>query len=159
MSDDRMRVQKLLVQTLNAADLAVDEVGDGKLMSMLSGQWKRTIPVLFHVDEQNLKVTSLLAGAPDEGHGEVYAILLHRNERSGLVHFALDDEGDIVLTGSVPLVAVDDRLLDQLLGAVLSLSDEVFNQVLRAGFASYVDREAEWRERRGMPPNPVAQGK
>jgi hypothetical protein len=155
MDDRRDEVRRTLQATLEAADLDVQEVGEDRWMTMLSGEWKRTIPLLLDLDERSLKVTSLLAGVPDEGHAEVYRILLQRNQRPLPVHFALDDEGDLVLVGQLPLVAVDARSLDELLGAVLTLSDETFNQVLRAGFASYLEVEQRWREKAGMPPNPV----
>jgi hypothetical protein len=153
---DRNAVRTLLLDTLESSGLAVSEVGEDRWMTMLSGQWKRTIPVLLDLDERHLRLTSLLAGVPDEGHEDVYRLLLHRNQRPSPVHFALDDEGDIVLTGQVALAAVDARALDELLGAVLSLSDDTFNSVLRAGFAGYIDAEQRWREKTGQAPNPVS---
>ncbi|GGI07626.1 YbjN domain-containing protein [Egicoccus halophilus] len=155
--DLRTRARRALLDTLAAAELDVDEVGDDRWLTMLSGEWKRTIPLLLDLEERTLKVTSLLAGVPDEGHAEVYRILLHKNQRPLPVHFALDDEGDLILTGRVPLAAIDERAADELLGAVLTLSDETFNQVLRAGFASYLDVEQRWRAKNGMPPNPVGE--
>ena len=152
----RDQVRATLLAALDDAGLAVEQVGEDRWMTLLSGEWKRTIPVLIDLDERSLKVTSLLAGAPDEGHAEVYRILLHRNQRPLPVHFALDDEGDVILTGSLPLVAADARALDELLGTVLTLSDETFNQVLRAGFATYIDAEQRWRAKVGLPPNPVS---
>ncbi len=151
----RDEVRSVLLTTLDRAGLDVEAVGEDRWMTMLSGEWKRTIPVLLDLDERSLKVTSLLAGVPDEGHAEVYRILLQKNQRPLPVHFALDDEGDLVLTGALPHVAVDERAVDELLGCVLTLSDDTFNQVLRAGFASYIDAEQRWRAKVGLPPNPV----
>jgi hypothetical protein len=151
----REQARKQLLAGLDAAGLEVTAVGEDRWMTMLAGEWKRTIPLLLDLGERTLKVTSLLAGVPDEGHEEVYRILLQRNQRSGPVHFALDDEGDLILTGAVPLAALDARAVDELLGAVLTLSDETFNQVLRTGFAGYLDVEQRWRAKVGMPPNPV----
>ncbi len=146
----------LILEVLEAAGLEVTEVGQGRWMTMLSGEWKRTIPLLLTLKDRRLTATSLFAGVPDEGHEEVYRILLQRNQRPGPVHFALDDEGDLILTGSIPLQAVDTDTLDELLGQVLVLSDETFNQVLRAGFATYLAAEQRWRAKVGLPPNPVA---
>jgi hypothetical protein len=153
----RDEVRDVLLTALRGAELDVEEVGEDRYMTMLSGEWKRTIPLLLDLDERNLKVTSLFAGVPDEGHEEVYRILLQRNQRPQPVHFALDDEGDLIIVGSVPLVAVDAQQMDDLLGAVLTLADETFNQVLRTGFASYLEAEQRWREKVGMPPNPVGE--
>jgi hypothetical protein len=155
--DVRDQARDVLLSTLEAAEVDVDEVGEDRWMTMLAGEWKRTIPLLLDLDERTLKLTSLFAGVPDEGHEEVYRILLQRNQRPQPVHFALDDEGDLIIVGSVPLVAVDAQQIDELLGAVLTLADETFNQVLRTGFASYLEAEQRWREKAGLPPNPVGQ--
>lgn len=149
-------VATVVVDTLESLDLAADRVGEHRIMTMLSGEWKRTIPVLFEVGERSVRVTSLLAGRPDENHGQVHAYLLHRNEDAHWVHFALDDEGDIVLTGRMPDDVVTPATLDELLGEVLAVSDASFNSVLRAGFEHYIAAEQRWRAANDMPPNPVS---
>ena len=154
-SSRRERAREVLLGGLEAAGLEVDASGEDRWMTMLSGEWKRTIPVQFELGDRSLKLTSLFSGVLDEGHAEVYRILLQRNQRSGHVHFALDDEGDLVITGTVPLAALDAALLDEVLGSVLSLADGTFNQVLRTGFATYLAAEQRWRANAGMPPNPV----
>lgn len=142
--------------TLAELGLDVDQVGEQRWMTMLAGEWKRTIPVLLVLGERSLRITSLLAGRPDDNHGAVHELLLHRNERARWVHFALDDEGDIVLTGRIPNAAVTPDVLGQVLGEVLTTSDRTFNSVLRAGFEHYIDAEQQWRAANGMPPNPVS---
>lgn len=151
----RDQARTALRTVLADADLAVDEVGEDRWMTMLTGQHKRTIPVLLHLDERRLKVTSLFAGVPDEGHEAVYRLLLARNQHAGYVHFALDDSGGLILTGAVPLAAVDEALVDELLGRVLTLADETFDAVLRTGFAGYLEVEQRWRAKVGLPPNPA----
>lgn len=149
---------RILLDTLHAAELEATWVGDARWMTMLQGEHKRTIPVLFHLGDRSLTVTSLLAGVPDEGHDDVYKILLRRNQRPMPVHFALDDEGDLILVGRIPLASMDATSVDELLGLLLTESDETFDQVLRAGFRSYIDVEQRWRAKVGLPPNPVDPG-
>jgi len=156
MAEDELdRARGVLRDGLAAAGLEVTEVGDDRWMTMLEGEWKRTIPVLLDLGDRRLTVTSLFSGVPDEGHAEVYRILLQRNQRPGPVHFALDDEGDLILTGSLPLAALDADSVDELLGQVLTYADETFNQVLRTGFAGYLEAEQRWRASAGLPPNPI----
>ena len=147
--------RRALLEGLAAAGIDAESVGEDRWMAMLSGEWKRTIPVLLDLGDRWLTVTSLFAGVPDEGHAEVYRVLLQRNQRSGPVHFALDDEGDLVLVGGLPIAGLDPRPIDELLGSLLTVADETFNQVLRAGFATYLAAEQRWRAKVGMPPNPV----
>jgi pyrroline-5-carboxylate reductase len=155
MDAERERVRRLIGTTLVDADLPVVVVGEDRFMTQLTGEHKRTIPVLLHVDERSLKVSSLLAGAPDEQHDAVHRLLLHRNQRPAPVHFALDDEGDLLLVGRLPHASVDAAAIDELLGLVLAMSDDVFDRVLAVGFASYLEAEQRWRAREGLPPNPV----
>jgi len=150
-SDARRLVGRMLVE----AGLPVVVVGEDRFMTQLTGEHKRTIPVLLHVDERSLKVSSLLAGRPDEQHDVVHRLLLHRNQRPAPIHFAIDDEGDLLLVGRVPLQALDEAALDELLGLVLAMADDIFDRVLAVGFASYVAAEQRWRAREGLPPNPV----
>ena len=154
-SVDRTAARQTVLDGLSGAGLECTAVGEDRWMTMLEGHWKRTIPVLLDLGDRRLTVTSLFSGVPDEGHEEVYRILLQRNQRPGPVHFALDDEGDLILTGAIPLAAVDADAFDELLGQVLAVADETFNQVLRAGFASYLEAEQRWRVKAGLPPNPV----
>ncbi|MBW3664807.1 MAG: YbjN domain-containing protein [Actinobacteria bacterium] len=154
---DPERAREVLLGALDDAGLETEDVGDDRWMTMLSGQWKRTIPVMLHLGERTLRVTSLFCADPDQGHEEVYRILLRRNQRTHGVHFALDDEGDVILTGGIALDALDEEAVDHLLGAVLATADETYNQVLRAGFADYIDREQRWRAANELPANPVSE--
>ena len=147
--------RQVLLDGLAAAGVDAEPIGGDRWMAMLSGEWKRTIPLLLDLGDRWLTITSLFSGVLDEGHAEVYRVVLHRNQRSGPVHFALDDEGHLVLVGGLPLAGMDARAFDELLGSLLTVADETFNQVLRAGFATYLEAEQRWRAKMGMPPNPV----
>jgi hypothetical protein len=155
METERARVRRLVGTALVEAGLPVVVVGEDRFMTELAGEHKRTIPVLLHVDERSLKVSSLLSGAPDEQHDAVHRLLLHRNQRPAPVHFAIDDEGDLLLVGRLPHAGLDEAALDELLGVVLAMADDVFDRVLAVGFASYLEAEQRWRVREGLPPNPV----
>jgi hypothetical protein len=51
---------------------------------------------------------------------------------------------------------VTEDELDRLLGQLLSAADDAFDRALRLGFASYIEREQEWRERSGLARNPIS---
>lgn len=153
---ERARVRTVLTEGLAAAGLEAEHVGPDTWATVLPGQRKRTLPVMLRLDDRTLQVAALLCGQPDENHAEVFRYLLQRNRRSLPVHFALGDDGDVVLVGAVPLIAVDEDSFDRLLGTVLSIADEVFDAVLRRGFAGYIDAEQRWRATHGLPPNPVS---
>lgn len=147
-----------IVQVLQEADLPCDDVGEGRFMTLLAGERKRTIGLLLEVGERTLSVRSQLVAQLDEGHRDVFELLLRRNERAKFVHFALDASGQVVLVGRVPLHAVTTELLGELLGDVLEMADSAFNEVLRRGFAGYLAHEQGWRRDVGLPPNPIGEG-
>lgn len=149
---------QLIEDVLDASGLEWDAVGERRWTTMLAGEWKRTIPLLLELGDRSLALTSLLCGVPDEGHADVYRLVLHKNEDLEFVHFALDDAGDVILAGHLPRAALTESLLGQALGQVLAVSDETFNAVLRAGFGTYIEAEQAWRAKNGMPPNPVSEG-
>lgn len=154
---DAGRAEELVLAVLRSSDLEADQVDTSTWMTQLSGEWKRTIPVMLRLDHRHLRIESLLCRAPDEAHEEVYRYLLLRNQRTGPIRFALDDEGNIVLLGQLPLEALDETSFDRLLGTILVTADEVYNAVLRRGFSTYIEAEQQWRASRDMAPNPITE--
>lgn len=144
-----------VVEGLRAIGLEPDQVAERRLMVELTGQWRRGMPVLCTVEERHLRVVAMLAGAVAENRDEVYGFLLSRNERAGDVHTALDGDGDVLLVARLPLEVVDAASLDELFGELLTTADETFNTVLGTGFASYVEREQQWRALRDVGENPA----
>lgn len=131
-------------------------VSDTMWMVVLEGVNKRSLPVSLTVKERTLHVTAFLSAPPDEAHDDVYRLLLSRNQHVSLVHYALDDAGQLVINGRIPLVTVSDAGLDAVLGEVLALADDVFPAILTRGFASYIDTEQQWRAASGLPSNPIS---
>jgi len=136
-------------------DLEVERVGDRGWFTMLAGEQKRTIPVFLRLGAHELVLESFFMAAPDEHADEVYALLLRRNTRTYTCRFALDDSGDVMLMGVLPLAAVTADELDRTLGQVLVAADETYAPALRTGFATYIDREQAWRASVGAPRNPI----
>jgi hypothetical protein len=136
-------------------DLTVERTPEGGWLTMLAGERKRTIPVYLEVGDHGLSLQSFFMAAPDEQHGEVYGLLLRRNLRSYTLRFALDPIGDVLLVGLVPLAALTAEELDRVLGQLLQVADETYDQALRLGFAAYIEREQAWRAKVGAPRNPI----
>jgi hypothetical protein len=124
-------------------------------MIMLHGEHKRTVAVTLSIGDHTLVVQSFFMRAPDEDAAAVYALLLRRNLRSYTLRFALHPDGDVLLIGVVPLEAVTDAELDRVLGQLLAVADETFDEALRLGFSAYIAREQAWRSATGLPRNPI----
>lgn len=125
-----------------------DGTRPGELVLTLPGEHKLNTSCSLIVSESRLSISAFVIRRPDENHMGVYAYLLRRNLSLPGLAYAIDRVGDVFLTGGVPLGAVDEAYLDQLLGVVLAGSDEVFNELLVLGFLSSMRREWSWRTSR-----------
>jgi hypothetical protein len=141
----------------------------GGYLVRLPGEHKLAIMTWLIAGDHSLQVEAFFCRQPDENHAAFYRFLLERSSRMYGVHFALDQTGDVYLTGRLPLSSITDAEIDRLLGCVLSYSDETFNEALMLGFASAIRREWAWREKRGeslanlrpftaLRPDPEAEG-
>lgn len=136
-------------------DLRVERQGEHAWFTQFAGEHKKTIPVHLEVSEQQLLVQSFFMRAPDENEAALYAYLLRRGLRAYVLRFGLSDDGDVLLVGVLPHLAVTVAELDRVLGQLLATADEAFDVALRLGFAAYIEREQAWRRSVGAPPNPI----
>lgn len=154
MAHDAQAARAVVERWLASRD--IDSERDGHhWMIMLHGEHKRTVGVTVSIGDHTLIVQSFFMRAPDDEAAAVYALLLRRNLRSYTLRFALHPDGDVLLVGALPLEAVTDVELDRVLGQLLAVADETFNEALRLGFAGYIAREQAWRSAAGLPRNPI----
>jgi hypothetical protein len=139
----------VLRSALATHDLEVEEPAPGRFVVVLPGRHKQRTTCSFVVGEHALTVQAFVARHVDENAEAVYHWLLQRNLRMYAVAFAVDDLGDIYLTGRLPLASVTPDEVDRLLGSVLEYADGAFNTILELGFAGAIRREWDWRTSRG----------
>jgi hypothetical protein len=120
----------------------------GSYLVRLEGEHKLATMTWLIAGTHSLHVEAFFCRGPDENHARFYRFLLERNGRMYGVHFAVDAEGDVYLTGRQPLASVSTEEIDRLLGCVLSYADENFNAALAIGFESSIRREWAWRLKR-----------
>lgn len=122
---------------------------DGEYIVTLPGECKlRTVTSLL-VGAKALTTTAFVIRHPDENTANFYAHLLRRNLKMASVAYSIDGTGDVYVGGRVPLAGVDATYLDDVLGAVLDAADTPFNDLLVLGFLSSMQREWDWRVKRG----------
>ena len=131
------------------ADLPLEKTGEHSYVVTLPGNHKLKTNVNLIVGSHALRAEAFVIRQPDENREEVWAWLLRRNAKLHGVAFTIDTAGDVYVTGRLPLAAVNEQTLDQLLGAVLTASDESFDTLLELGFSSAIRREWQWRLSRG----------
>lgn len=135
--------------TLTERDLEFEEASPGSFLVKLPGTHKLATMTWLVVGEHSLRVEAFFCRRPDEGHERFHRWLLERNFRMYGMSFALDNVGDVYLVGRLPLSAVEPDELDRLLGSVLTYADEWFDAALELGFRSAIEREWDWRVKRG----------
>jgi hypothetical protein len=121
----------------------------GAYLVKLPGQHKLATMTWLVAGEHSLHVEAFFCRRPDENHAEFYRFLLRKNGGMYGVAFALDQIGDVYLVGRLPLSAVTPEEIDRILGCVLTYSDDNFDRALEIGFAGSIQREWDWRVKRG----------
>jgi hypothetical protein len=121
----------------------------GEFVVQLPGEAKLRTTVSLLVGDRALSASAFVVRHPDENHEAFYRRLLTRNARLPGIAFALDRLGDVYLVGRLPLEGVTDETVDRLLGALLSVADSSFNELLAVGFLESMKREWRWRVERG----------
>jgi hypothetical protein len=125
------------------------EISGNTCTVVLPGEHKLRTTCSLVAGEHSLSVNAFVARHPDENADAVHRWLLERNRRLFGIAYAIDQLGDIYLVGRIPVAAVSEQLLDQVLGAVLSEADGSFNTILELGFRSSIEKEWRWRLSRG----------
>jgi hypothetical protein len=136
-------------RTLHDRELTYEEAQPGAFLVKLPGAHKLATMTWLVVGDHSLHVEAFFCRKPDENEVGLYRWLLERNARMFAVSFAIDNVGDVYLTGRIPLAAVTPDDIDLVLGSVLTYSDEWFDKALELGFKSSIQKEWDWRVKRG----------
>jgi hypothetical protein len=123
--------------------------GFSGLVVQLPGERKLVTNTILSVGKHAVRVEAFVCRKPDENFEGVYRFLLRRNRKLYGVCYTLDNVGDIYLIGRMALHAVTPDELDLVLGQVLAAVDQDFNTLLELGFRSSIQKEWEWRVKRG----------
>lgn len=149
MAADNASACDAIQAALDGIGLSYEHPEPSAYLIRLEGQHRLVTMTWLIAGEHSLQVEAFFCRQPDENHAGFYRFLLERSARMYGVHFALDQTGDVYLTGRLPLSAISEAEIDTLLGCVLTYSDETFNEALKIGFPSAILREWAWREKRG----------
>lgn len=131
------------------AELDWESPESGTFVVQLPGTRKLSTTVSLLVGRHSLSLNAFVVRHPDENETAVHRWLLERNLKLYGVSYAVDQLGDVYVTGRLPLSAVTDAEIDRLLGQVLEAADGSFNTLLELGFATAIRKEYAWRVSRG----------
>ena len=114
-----------LLDVLSELGAPFERVSAGAYVVTLHGSRRPSTLLWLIAGEQSVAVEAFVMhviGVPDPS--ALHRHVLGRNLRLRGVHFALDDVGDLFLTGSLPHAALGAAGVDRLLGEVLQLLDD-----------------------------------
>ena len=149
MTADHGVLADVLRDTLTERELEFEESHAGSFFVKLPGTHKLATMTWLIVGEHSLQVEAFFCRRPDENHERFWRWLLERNAKLYAVAFSVDLLGDVYIVGRLPLSSVTPDELDRVLGAVLSASDDLFDTALELGFRTSIEREWDWRVKRG----------
>jgi hypothetical protein len=142
-------IPEVVEAALRESSADFDVVDDGEFVVNLPGTRRLKTACWLTVGEHALTVEAFVVRKPDENAEQVYRYLLEHNARMYAVAWSIDDNGDIYLTGRLPLSCITAQEIDKVLGAVLEYADGSFNALLQLGFGSSIRREWAWRVKNG----------
>lgn len=133
-------------------DYAFHEGSDGNpsgVVIAVPGERRLVTNTIFTVGDHTVRVEAFICRRPDEDFEKVYRYLLRRNRRLFGLAYTLDNLGDIYLVGKIALESVSPAVVDGILGQVVQAVETDFNMLLELGFHSSIQKEWEWRVKRG----------
>ena len=129
------RLDGRLLDVLTELGVTLERVEAGAYVVTLPGEHGRSTLVWLLAGEQSVAVEAFVLHLIDvRDPAPLHRWLLARNLRLRTVHFALDEVGDVFLTGSLPHAAVDVAEVDRLLGEVAQLVEEGTPVLLRLAY-------------------------
>lgn len=149
MRSDATELADVVRATLVERELEFEETDPGSFLVKLPGTHKLATMTWLVIGDHSLQVEAFFCRKPDESQEKLYRWLLERNAKMYAVAFSLDNHGDVYIVGKLPLSSVEPDELDRILGAVMTYSDEWFDLALEIGFRSSIEREWDWRVKRG----------
>jgi Putative bacterial sensory transduction regulator len=146
---DLAELANVVRMTLRDTELQFEETEPGHFLVKLPGSHKLATMTWLVLGRHSLQVEAFFCRRPDEAAEEFYRWLLARNMKMFAVAFSVDHHGDVYLVARLPLSSVQPDELDLLLGSIMTYSDEWFDAALEIGFRSSIEREWDWRVKRG----------
>ncbi|BBZ26556.1 hypothetical protein MMAD_08510 [Mycolicibacterium madagascariense] len=149
-----MTALEVIEATLKEASLeyafhhGVDGAPSGIVVEV-PGERRLITNTILTVGDHSLRIEAFICRKPDEDFEKVYRYLLRRNRKLFGVAYTLDNLGDIYLVGRIPLESVTSDVIDNILGQVVLAVEADFNMLLELGFHSSIQKEWEWRVKRG----------
>jgi hypothetical protein len=108
---------------------------EGRWGIRLTQQCRDFTTIWFTVGERTVGYEAFLLPDPPHNKAEAYRLCLSRNLRSWPVSITLDRQGDLAVSGRIPLDGLTPAAVDQAVGAVYETIELSFRPLLAIGFS------------------------
>jgi hypothetical protein len=132
--DEWLAVMRLHNETIVAIDRG--EVDEYRWYLRMRGVEKEFTTIWITLGQRTLRYETYVMPATEENAVQLYESLLRRNEKLVGAHFSIGIEDAIFLRGELPLSALNEPELDRVVGTLYQTVEQVFQGLLRIGFAS-----------------------
>lgn len=118
------------MEDVDSAVVYAEQV-DGRWAVRMTQSVRDATTVWWDAGQRSVRLEAYLGPVPEHSAEELFRILLVRNRDAWRCHFALDEEGGVVVRGRVANEFVDPQLLDALLGECYDLIERTFPVFVR----------------------------
>lgn len=132
--DEWLAVMRQHDETIVAIDRG--EVDEYRWYLRMRGVEKEFTTIWITLGQRTLRYETYVMPTPEENAVQLYESLLRRNEKLVGAHFSIGIEDAIFLRGELPLSALNEPELDRVVGTLYQTVEQVFQGLLRIGFAS-----------------------
>ena len=132
----------LALLTATTGAWLADEGSDVVWVGEFEGRWgirmaqqcRDFTTVWFDVGERTIGYEAYLLPEPPHRRDDAYRLCLARNYRSWPAAISIDRQGDLYITGRIPLHSLTETALDEAVGAVYETVELSFRPLLSIGF-------------------------
>ncbi len=110
-------------------------IHEGKIGLRVAQQARDYTTVWFDVGQRTVGVEAFLLPAPAHNRAAIHEYCLNRNRTSWPVYIARDRQGDLYVMARHPVAQLDERLIEDLVGAVYETVELAFPTLLKIGRA------------------------
>jgi hypothetical protein len=131
-----MEESAALVQLwLDSIGVDHERLGTAEWSARVPSAKRGIVAVALTAGERTLSLRAFFMRGPDHAHADVFRRALRKNLDMHQWRFAADDAGDLWLVADVETTMLGADGLDGLLGLLSTYVDQVFEGILRTGFA------------------------
>ena len=115
-------------------ELDVRRLDRRRWLAILPGEIRQKIPVAIEVGRRDCTLSSFLLRGPRRDAAALHRVLLRKNLATARVRFCLDEDDDVLLVARLPLAAVGETELEEVLGELYAVSEGAFEALVHIGY-------------------------